>query len=353
LNYYEHHLGDWAAATGHLTWDEDMAYTRLLRAYYSQERAIPEGQQYRLAKALTPVQRRAVDQVLIEFFDLRDGHYHQKRADAEIARYLEKEPDREAKKDNERERQRRTREHRKELFELLRGGGVVPRYDAPMSELQALVSRLHPLDVTPPVTRDVTPDMSPVTRDVTPPVTRDATATHSQTPDTIPKEETVSGTPHGDAPTSPKKRTGRAKRLAGEPAPTSAVWSAYSAEYDKRYGTKPVGNAMMNGMLAQFVARLPAEEAPEVARHFVRSNQPLYVAAGHAVNLLLRDAEKLRMEWATGRSVRPIGTAFASERAAQADRIMGSYAAQARAADSPQPSFIDMEAFNATRIAGD
>lgn len=90
MNYYEHHLGDWAAATGHLTWDEDMAYTRLLRAYYHTEQAIPEGQQYRLAKAATPAQRKAVDQVLAEFFELRDGRYHQKRADEEIARYQDK-----------------------------------------------------------------------------------------------------------------------------------------------------------------------------------------------------------------------------------------------------------------------
>ena len=90
MNYYEHHLGDWAAATGHLSWDEDMAYTRLLRAYYHHERAIPEGQQYRLAKASTPAHRKAVDQVLSEFFELREGHYHQRRADAEVARYQDK-----------------------------------------------------------------------------------------------------------------------------------------------------------------------------------------------------------------------------------------------------------------------
>lgn len=90
VNYYEHHLGDWAAATGHLTWDEDMAYTRLLRAYYHAERPIPEGQQYRLAKATTPAQRRAVDSVLAEFFTLVDGHYHQKRADTEVARFQDK-----------------------------------------------------------------------------------------------------------------------------------------------------------------------------------------------------------------------------------------------------------------------
>ena len=90
LNYYEHHLGDWAAATGHLSWDEDMAYTRLLRAYYHHERAIPDGQQYRLAKASTPAQPKAVDQGLAEVCELRDGHHHQKRADAEVARYQDK-----------------------------------------------------------------------------------------------------------------------------------------------------------------------------------------------------------------------------------------------------------------------
>ena len=90
MNYYEHHLGDWAAATGHLTWDEDMAYTRLLRAYYHAEKAIPEGQQYRLAKAATPAQRKAVDAVLSEFFSLVDGAFHQKRADAEIVRFQDK-----------------------------------------------------------------------------------------------------------------------------------------------------------------------------------------------------------------------------------------------------------------------
>lgn len=90
MNYYEHHLGDWAAATGHLSWDEDMAYTRLLRAYYHHEKAIADGQQYRLSKAATPAQRKAVDQVLVEFFELREGHYHQNRADKEIARYLDK-----------------------------------------------------------------------------------------------------------------------------------------------------------------------------------------------------------------------------------------------------------------------
>jgi uncharacterized protein YdaU (DUF1376 family) len=90
LNYYEHHLGDYAAATGHLSWDEDMAYTRLLRAYYHHERGIPQGQAYRLARAATAAQRKAVDAVLVEFFVLADGMHGQKRADEEIARFQDK-----------------------------------------------------------------------------------------------------------------------------------------------------------------------------------------------------------------------------------------------------------------------
>lgn len=90
LNYYEHHIGDYAAATAHLSWDEDMAYTRLLRAYYHHERGIPQGQQYRVARATTAAQRKAVDAVLAEFFTLTGDTHLQKRADKEIARYQDK-----------------------------------------------------------------------------------------------------------------------------------------------------------------------------------------------------------------------------------------------------------------------
>jgi uncharacterized protein YdaU (DUF1376 family) len=153
VNYYEHHLGDWAAATGHLTWDEDMAYTRLLRAYYHAERPISEGQQYRLAKASTPTQRKAVDQVLAEFFELRDGCYHQKRADEEIARYLAGEPEREVKKANESLRLKRHRDERSTLFKVITDAGQHAPWNAPMNELRELAKRCEsPLPATAPAT---------------------------------------------------------------------------------------------------------------------------------------------------------------------------------------------------------
>jgi uncharacterized protein YdaU (DUF1376 family) len=92
LNYYEHHLGDYAAATAHLSWDEDMAYQRLIRAYYHHERPIPVDLKAacRLVRAETKVQRQAVETVLREFFDLGPEGWRQKRCDAEIERYRDK-----------------------------------------------------------------------------------------------------------------------------------------------------------------------------------------------------------------------------------------------------------------------
>ncbi len=29
MNFYKHHIGDYAKATEHLSWDEDQAYTRM------------------------------------------------------------------------------------------------------------------------------------------------------------------------------------------------------------------------------------------------------------------------------------------------------------------------------------
>ena len=90
MNYFAHHIGDYAAATAHLTWDEDMAYTRLLRAYYHHESGIKEGQQYRLARATTPAQVKAVDVVIGEFFTLDGTVFIQKRAEEEIAAFRAK-----------------------------------------------------------------------------------------------------------------------------------------------------------------------------------------------------------------------------------------------------------------------
>lgn len=86
-------------------------------------------------------------------------------------------------------------------------------------------------------------------------------------------------------------------------APTASVWACYASAYEEKYGATPVRNAQVNGQLAQLVARLGADDAPQVAGWFLGHRNGLYVAAMHPTNLLLRDCEKLRTEWATGRQV--------------------------------------------------
>lgn len=101
-------------------------------------------------------------------------------------------------------------------------------------------------------------------------------------------------------------------------APTSEAWTAYSQAYESRYGAMPVRNASVNGQLALFVARIGAAEAPAVARFYVGHQAQFYVRAMHAVGPMLKDAEKLRTEWATGRQV-------TNGQAAQADRTQTNF----------------------------
>lgn len=170
MNFYKHHLGDYAAATAHLSWDEDCAYRRLIDQYYKREAPIPAEtrEACRLARASTPGQRKAVEVVLREFFTLQDDGWHQKRCDVEISEANEFGEDRDAKIENEKERQRRHRAERKKLFEQLRRHDIVPPWDTKIETLREMVSNV-------PVTQPVTQPVTPVTR----------TATAIQTPDSI------------------------------------------------------------------------------------------------------------------------------------------------------------------------
>jgi hypothetical protein len=110
-------------------------------------------------------------------------------------------------------------------------------------------------------------------------------------------------------PTAPKKP----RKPKPETPPSAEAWNAYASAYKARYGELPVRNAKVNGQMAQFVARIGAEEAPAVAAFFVGHQNAFYVRQMHPVDSLLRDAEKLRTEWATGRQV-------TQTQAAQVDR---------------------------------
>lgn len=118
MRHYAFNVGDYAAATAHLTDAEDLAYRRLLDAYYAREAPLPvdEAACARLARASSQAARKAVSTVLREFFTLEADGWHQKRADAEIERQhikteqarsavnVRHDRDREAKRANEQRR---------------------------------------------------------------------------------------------------------------------------------------------------------------------------------------------------------------------------------------------------------
>lgn len=87
MNFYKHHIGDYDADTAHLTWFEDMAYTRLMRLYYRRELPIPAdiAQACRLVRAASKQEREAVENVLHEFFELDGDCWRNKRCDEEIS----------------------------------------------------------------------------------------------------------------------------------------------------------------------------------------------------------------------------------------------------------------------------
>lgn len=92
MNYYPFHIGDYASATRHLSWDEDCAYRRLLDIYYTTEAPIPADlrRACRLVLATTDEQREAVRVVLEEFFTATEDGWINSRADDEILAMREK-----------------------------------------------------------------------------------------------------------------------------------------------------------------------------------------------------------------------------------------------------------------------
>lgn len=138
----------------------------------------------------------------------------------------------------------------------------------------------------------------------------------------------------------PATRSARAQKPA-EPKPGQAAgattWNAYSTAYGDRYGAPPVRNAKVNAQIAQLVDRLGIEEAPRVAAWFVAHNRQDYVRATHTVDLLLRDAEGLRTQWAKGRQT-------TNAQAQQADRTQtnanafGGLLAEAQAREAKEPT---------------
>jgi len=86
VNYYKRHIGDYAAATRHLSLLEHGVYTVLLDTYYTSEKPLPADLRavQRLVGAKSDDEREAVSVVLEEFFEKSADGWRQTRCDEEI-----------------------------------------------------------------------------------------------------------------------------------------------------------------------------------------------------------------------------------------------------------------------------
>lgn len=90
MNFYPFHIGDYAAHTRNLSLLEDLAYRRLLDAYYLAEHPF-NGSTTDVAREIGMRDQVAeVEYILGKFFELDGDVWRNKRADKEIERYREK-----------------------------------------------------------------------------------------------------------------------------------------------------------------------------------------------------------------------------------------------------------------------
>ncbi|MHB1750707.1 MAG: YdaU family protein [Acidithiobacillus sp.] len=268
MNYFRLYIGDYQRDTAALTLAEHGAYLLMMQHFYATERPLPAGKAlHRLLRCESKSERDAVDSVVARFWVQKEEGLVNERALEEFAKAGEISATnraialaREAKKRAHREHERSTNGAR----------SVVD----PCHEQSTNHNHNHNHQNPKPSTD---PDGS------------------------VPL---ILGSCPEDAFKPPLSNTETARvRVAKSVPVTQATWLSYASAYIGRYGVEPVRNAKVNGQLKQLVGRLGAEEAPHVAAWYVAHNGQLYVRGKHPVDLLLRDCEGLRTEWARGQQI--------------------------------------------------
>jgi uncharacterized protein YdaU (DUF1376 family) len=85
MHYYQFNIGDYRAATAHLSNEQDLAYRRLLDMYYDTENQIPLDTQW-VAKRLR-LDCEVVKSVLQDMFKLTESGWHHGRCETVIDQY--------------------------------------------------------------------------------------------------------------------------------------------------------------------------------------------------------------------------------------------------------------------------
>jgi uncharacterized protein YdaU (DUF1376 family) len=92
IKFYPRYIGDYQRDTGDLTLAQHGAYCLLLDHFYAQSATVPLNRVglYRLLRAKTKWDKRAIDFVLEKFFTVENGMLRHKRAELELARISER-----------------------------------------------------------------------------------------------------------------------------------------------------------------------------------------------------------------------------------------------------------------------
>lgn len=85
MNFYKRHIGDYIKDTAHLSLLQHGIYARLLDVYYTRESALPDADIARLIGARSKEERRALLDVLSEFFTKEGTDWVHGRCELEIS----------------------------------------------------------------------------------------------------------------------------------------------------------------------------------------------------------------------------------------------------------------------------
>jgi uncharacterized protein YdaU (DUF1376 family) len=275
MHYYKRNLGDYAKKAGRLSMLQHGAYTLLIDACYDREQFPTLEEAIEWTWASTTEEEEAVKFVLKRFFVLKDNVYVQKRIEEEISEFH--------KKAETNKRIAVERETKRKNIDTVR----MDDDNEPSPNHEPLTINQEPL----------TKNQEPETRNQKP---------VSLTPKPKNLPAAIASSDGKNVETLDLLQAGR------------DVWGSYSNAFFLRYQTEPVQNAKVRSIIKQFVQRIGVGEASHVAAFFVSHNDKFYIQKTHSVEQMLKDAEGLRTQWATGRSM-------TTSRATQLDRTASNH----------------------------
>ena len=323
--YMRLYTGDYLRDTQHLSCSEHGIYLKLLMYCWDQKGPVPldERKQHGIVNARSGDEVEAVRRILAEFFvRMGDGHYN-KRISEEIAECAQisskrsaagvksasavRSKVRKAKRDNDLQQPTSVEQVLNKCSTSVEQVSVAPAPTSTPTPTPAPVealSRFLPTHICSHLhhSGEVSPGPSSESLNA-PPRSGDLAKKTARSPAT--RKHRV-GAKSGRGGANEVEPRGVAIEASSQPpgsprpAAGSATWDAYCSAYLARYGVEPVRNAKTNAQMLALTKRIGIDESPGVARSYLANRNSLYVNAKHCTDLLLRDAEKLRTEWATG-----------------------------------------------------